>query len=154
MAKNMQVASPDIQEMVQSIVREYGLDKYIDFQVMNKFKAKEVVKVQVANPLVNTLTSKEVVVFVYEDAFDRVDDATKMMWLKSELNKVSYDLEKEKVSISNKVVSVHLDFYQTYGKDAIDKAELAIHTIAILEEEEKQRKADAKASKKTKKNKY
>ena len=150
MAKNMCVASPDIQEMVQDIVREYGLDKYIDFQVMNKSKAKEVVKVQVANPLVNTLTSKEVVVFVYEDAFDRVDDATKIMWLKSELNKVSYDFEKDKVSISNKIVSVDFDFYQTYGKDAIDKAELAIHTIAMLEDEEKQRKKELKNSKKKK----
>jgi hypothetical protein len=154
MAKNMTVASPDIQEMVQNIAKEFGLENVIDFQVMNKFKAKEVVKVQVANPLVNTLTSKEVVVFVYEDAFDRVDDVTKMMWLKSELNKISYDFEKDKVTISNKVVSVHLDFYQTYGKDAIDKAELGLHIIEQLEEEEKQRKAEAKESKKSKKKKY
>lgn len=154
MAKNMTIASPDIQQKVQDIAREFGLGNVIDFQVMNKSKAKEVVKIQVANPLVNTLTSKEVVVFVYEDAFDRVDEATQISWLKSELNRLSYDFEKDKITISNKIVSVHLDFYQKYGKEAIDKAELALLTIEQLEEEEKQRKAEAKAMKKSKKKKF
>ena len=154
MAKVLKIASPDIQDMVKEIVKEYGLDEYVKFQVMSVPKSKDVVKVQLASSLVNTLLSKEVVVYVYEDAFDRVDDATKMIWLKSELNKVSYDFEKDKVSISNKVISIHYDFYLKYGKDACDKAEVAIHTIEMLEEEEKQRKAEEKASKKSKKKKY
>ena len=91
-----------------------------------------------------------------EDAFDRVDEATQVMWLRSELSKVSYDSEKDKVVIGAPMISVPLYFYQKFGNVALQNAELALHTIQQLEDEEKQRKAEAKAAKsgKRKKNNY
>ena len=37
MAKVLKIASPDIQDMVKEIVKEYGLDEYVKFQVMFSF---------------------------------------------------------------------------------------------------------------------
>ena len=155
MAK-LDIASPDIQKLVQDIANETGLSQFVSFQALNVKKSKEVVKVKKASPETEVLSDKEVIVLVYEDAFDRVDEATQLMWLRSELSKVSYDSEKDKVVIGVPMISVPLYFYQKFGNVALQNAELAIHTIQQLEDEEKQRKAEAKAAKsgKRKKNNY
>jgi hypothetical protein len=75
------------------------------------------------------------------------------MWIRLAMDCVSYDSEKEKVSIKTPMVKVPLYSYQKFGKVAVDNAELAIHTINQIQEEEKMRKAEEKTAKKDKKKK-
>ena len=151
------MASPDIQELVQEVANEMGLTQMgVEFQALNIKKSKEVVKVQKANEVTEILSDREtlVVVIVYEEAFDRVDEKERWMWIRQALDRVTYDAEKDKVSLVTPMVSVPLGFYQKYGNVALQNAELALLTIQQIEDEEKQRKEAEKALKKSKKKKF
>ena len=153
MAK-LTMASPDIEKLVQDVATEMGLTQMgVEFQALNTKKAKEVVKISKASEVTEILSDKEnlVVVIVYEEAFDRVDEKDRWMWIRMALDCVSYDMEKDKISLNTPIVAVPLGYYQKYGNVAVQKAELALLTIQQIQDEEKERKAAEKALKKSKK---
>jgi hypothetical protein len=155
MAK-MEIASPEIQELVENVAKEMGLTEIgIEFQALNVSRAKEVVKVQKASEVTEILSNKEtlIIVIVYEEAFNRVTEKDRWMWIRQALDRISYDMEKDKVSLVTPMVSVPLGFYQKYGNVALENAELALLTIQQIEDEAKQRKAE-KVKTKSKKNRY
>jgi hypothetical protein len=144
------LASPDINNLVQEVAKELGLTQYgIEFVTMKK-KSKEVITVKKAGELFEAYVKKEkmLAVLVYEEAFDKVEEKDQWMWVRQALARVSYDLEKDKVSLNAPMLSVPLDFYQKYGNVAMQNAELALLTVQHLQDEEKQRKEEEKTSKK------
>lgn len=155
MAK-IEKASIEIEEMVDAVAEEMGFNQLgLEFLVFNVKKAKEVVKIKRADEVTEVAIKKEdvLVVFVYEKAFEKVDKANQVMWIRGEMDKVSYDYERDKISLKASMISLPLSFYQKYGESALQNAELAIHTIQQVEEEEKQRKAEANGRKKSQKRK-
>lgn len=147
------LASPDIDKMVQDVAREFGLiQNGVEFVTMRK-KAKEVVTVKKAGELFEAYVKKEkmLAVLVYEDAFDKVEEKDQWMWIRQALARISYDIEKDKVSLNAPMLSVPLYFYQKYGNVAMQNAELGVLTIQHIEDEEKQRKEEEKALKKKRK---
>lgn len=153
MAK-LTMASPDLEKLVQEVAQEMGLTQMgVEFQALNAKKAKEIVKVSKANEVTEILSDKEnlVVVIAYEEAFDRVDEKTRWMWIRMALDCVSYDPEKDKISLSTPTITVPLGFYQKYGNVAVQNAELALLTIQQIQDEEKERKEAEKALKKARK---
>ena len=156
MAK-IEKASIEIEEMVDAVAEEMGFNQLgLEFLVFNVKKAKEVVKIKRADEVTEVAIKKEdvLVVFVYEKAFEKVDKANQLMWIRSEMDKVSYDYERDKISLKASMISLPLSFYQKYGESALQNAELAIHTIQQVEEEEKQRKAEENGRKKAKRKKF
>lgn len=148
------MASPDLEKLVQEVAQEMGLTQMgVEFQALNAKKAKEIVKVSKANEVTEILSDKEnlVVVIAYEEAFDRVDEKTRWMWIRMALDCVSYDPEKDKISLSTPTITVPLGFYQKYGNVAVQNAELALLTIQQIQDEEKERKEAEKALKKARK---
>lgn len=152
MAK-LKIASPDIQKLVQDVVTEAGLSNIIKFQALSVPKSKEVVKVKKASSDAEALSDKEVIVIVYEEAFDRVTESEQLEWLRREISKVSYDVEKDKVVIGCPILSVPLYHYQKFGEKALQSAELALMVVQQIEDEEKLRKAAAKEAKANKRKK-
>lgn len=153
MAK-LTMASPDIEKLVQDVATEMGLVQMgVEFQALNTKKAKEVVKISKASEVTEILSDKEnlVVVIVYEEAFDRVEEKDRWMWIRMALDCVSYDMEKDKISLNTPIVAVPLGYYQKYGNLAVQKAELALLTIQQIQDEEKEKKAAEKALRKSKK---
>lgn len=88
---------------------------------------------------------------LYEEAFKRVDDATKLIWIQNLLSQISVDLDKDKIIITKPEINLSLGMYRKYGSVAVDKAELALMTLAQIADEEKERKANNKKEKKNKK---
>ncbi len=154
MAKEASECSFEIQKLVQEISSEMGLEQMIKFKTLNVTNAKKVVEIKMSNIITKALTDKEVFVLVYEDAFDLVGDDVKYMWLRVALNAVSYDSEKEKINIESDNVKNLIEMYRKYGKTVIDNVELANLTIVQIQEQEKARKAEEKANKKSKKKKF
>jgi hypothetical protein len=153
MAK-LTMASPDLEKLVQEVAQEMGLTQMgVEFQALNAKKAKEIVKVSKANEVTEILSDKEnlVVIIAYEEAFDRVDEKTRWMWIRMALDCVSYDPEKDKISLSTPTITVPLGFYQKYGNVAVQNAELALLTIQQIQDEERERKEAEKALKKARK---
>lgn len=148
------MASPDLEKLVQEVAQEMGLTQMgVEFQALNAKKAKEIVKVSKANEVTEILSDKEnlVVIIAYEEAFDRVDEKTRWMWIRMALDCVSYDPEKDKISLSTPTITVPLGFYQKYGNVAVQNAELALLTIQQIQDEERERKEAEKALKKARK---
>lgn len=153
----LSIARPETEKLVQDVAREMGLIAYgLVFQTLCTKKSKEVVKVLKANEPTEIVTDKEklIVVIIYEDAFDLVDDKTRYMWVRMALDTVSYDMEKDKVSLSAPTITMTLGCYQKFGNVATQHAELSLHIIQQLEELEKQRKAEAKAAKASRKKRF
>lgn len=152
----LRLASPEVEKLVQEVAQEMGLvQQGLEFQALCTTKAKDIVKVSKAGEVAEVVSDKEnlLVVVVYEDAFDVVDEKTRYMWTRMALDSVVYDSEKNKVTLSVPMLTMTLGCYQKFGNTATQHAELALHTIQQLEEAEKQRKAEAKATAKARKRK-
>ena len=81
-----------------------------------------------------------------------VDDETKRLWVENALNPVRYDIEKDKVTIGGEpTITVDLGMYHTYKGVIVEKLELAALTLQQIADEEKARKEQEKAAKKSKK---
>ena len=151
MAK-IEKASQEIEKMASDVLDEMGYGQIGEVLVFNMKKSNEVVKIKLADEVTETAIEKEdvIVVFVYEKAFEKVDKSTQMMWLRSEMDKLSYDYERDKFSLKTPMISLPLSFYQKHGEAAVKNLELAYYTIQQIQEEEKQRKAEEKVLKKSK----
>lgn len=145
---NYTKASEEIENLVIEISNELGLINYgIDFEPLFVKKAKEVCKIVRANQLAEYATKREDLVFIlcYEDAFDLVDEKTKYMWLRMEMDKVSYDTEKEKMLIGCPQITVPVGFYEKFKGAAVESALLGQYTIAQIEEKKKEEAEQRKA---------
>lgn len=143
----------EVQDIVHEIAGELGLEQFMDFEALYVAKAKEVVTVSKASAIAEYLSSRDdlILIFVYEKAFDLVDEKTKYMWLRMAMDQISYDTEKDKVTIGCPSIIVPVGFYQKYEKAAVDAALLGQLTIAQILDKEKEEKEAKKAEKAAKK---
>lgn len=149
-------ASEDIAKIVDEVAAELGYDNFLDFETLSVAKAKDVVTVSKASSVVEFFSKRDdlILVFVYEKAFDMVEDKDKYMWIRLALEQIVYDTEKDKVSIGTPSITVPVGCYEKWKNVAVDSALLAQYTISQIkdqEAEEKARKAAEKAAKKKKK---
>ena len=166
MAKYSQ-ASQEVEDLVNDIANELGLVHLgVDFQPIFVNKSKEVCKVVKANELFEYTSKREDLVFVVcnEEVFDGTDpqghpyadEKTKYLWLRTEMEKVSYDTEKDKLVLGCPSIVLPIGLYEKFkedGKDTIliQNALLGQYTIAKIEQdkkEEAERKKALKAKKK------
>lgn len=153
MAKYSQ-ASESIDRLINDISNDLGLIHYgVDFQPLCVNKAKEVCKLVKANELAEYASERENLVFVvcYEDAFDLVDEKTQYMWLRMEMEKITYDTEKDKMSIGCPQITVPVGFYEKYKEAAVDTALLGQYTIAQIEDKKREEAAQKRAERAAKK---
>lgn len=153
--KKLTLASPEYVDLVNKVAKRKSISNYVEFQVFNLRKSKkDVIKIQKANEIVELALEKEdvIVVSIYEQAFDMVDEQTRELWIENALNSVHYDLEKDKVTIGGEpTITVDLGMYHTYKDVIIQKLELAALTLQQIADAEKEKKAQEKAMKKSKK---
>lgn len=141
-------ASETIEKLVNDIANELNLINYgVDFQPLCVNKAKEVCKVVRANELAEYASKRDDLVFVicYEEAFDQVDEQTKYLWLRTEMDKVSYDTEKDKLVIGCPLFTIPVGMYEKYKGAVVDAALLGQYTIAQIEEKKKEEAEQRKA---------
>ena len=136
-------------EFVESHFSDTGLDHFITLKVIGVSKQSQVFSVSKANGLIEYIGNLDdaVVVSVYEDAFDRLDDNTKNLLIKDALAQISYDDEKEKIIITKPQIMVTVGGRQTFGENLIDAVEASLHVIESIEEEVKEQKAAEKEAK-------
>ena len=155
MNKSLRIASEDYTNLVKKVADEIGIGKYIDMNVFDMVKSnKEVIKVKKTSvPTELVLDGEDMVdVYIYEAAFDLVDEQTQRLWIENALCQVAYDLEKSKLVIGKEPsITLPLGMYNKYKDVAVQKLELAALTVQQIKEKEKEEKAKAKEAKKAKK---
>ena len=88
---------------------------------------------------------------IYEDALDRLTDKMKEDLIEGALSKVSYDSEKDRLTVDNSQYGELLRMRIKHD-DYLDTIETSLMTIEDIAEEEKERKREEKEAKKNKKN--
>jgi len=149
MAKFFEI-SEENQEIFDTIWSESGMFNYIDLKLLGVSKAKEVIKVQKTNPQAEYLGKcpDSIVVTVYEQAFDRLDDRGKKLLAEDALSVVSFDSEKDKIIVGAPQVVVSVGGRAKYGDELINVSEAAVLAIQQIAEEEAEKKAAEKQAKK------
>lgn len=142
--------SDDTRNLVDEILGKSGLANFVNAEVMSISKQKQIVTVKRANATTEYLANKpdSICIYVYEEAFDRLDDNARFLVMEDALNTVYYDTEKDKIVITPQQISVTVGGRAKYGEPLINAIEAGVHAIAQIEEEERERKEQAKKSKK------
>ena len=153
MAKFFEI-SEENQQIFDDVWQESGMFNYIDLKVVGTPKAKEVIKVQKTNPYAEYLGKcpDSIIVTVYEEVFDRLDDKNKKLLVEDALSLVSYDSEKDKINVGAPQIVITVGGRMKYGEELINAAEIAVTMIQEIEEEKKAQREAEKAAKKAKKN--
>ena len=138
----------DTIELAESLFEDTCLSQVgINIKVLATTKAKNVVKVSKANPTMQYLTSNDIIMVVYEEAFDRLNDEYKKELMEGALSNVSYDSEKDKLNVEGDIAKEIFAMRQKYP-DYVDVMEASYLIIQQIEEDEKEKKAEKAAKKK------
>ncbi len=151
--------SQDIAELAQDKFEETGLPQMgINLKVLSITKSKNVLKVSRANATTHFLTDKDVILIVYEEAFDRLSDEFKNKLMEGAISNISYDTEKDKLNVENDIAKEMFRMRRQHDNyvDVVETSYLVVEQIEDEEkrrkEEEKLRKAEERAAKKRNQN--
>lgn len=145
--------SNDLVELGQLKFNETGLnDVGIRLKVLSLTKSNVAAKVTKANATTNFISHGQidVVLYLYEELLDRLDDDMKDRLIEGALSNLSYDGEKDKLNIDNSPFGEVIRMSKKYP-DYVSDLETAQLTIEQLQEEIKERKAAEKEAKKASK---
>ena len=147
--------SDDIVELIENQFSETGLEPYgINLKILSTVKSKELMTVAKESAKTEFLSkSKDLItITVYEALFDRLDDEAKNMLTEMYLSGVSYDSEKDKITVDKNPVNLILNMRRKYGDDILNKVELVYMVMQEMIEEEKEKKRAEKEAKKARRN--
>jgi len=143
--------SEDVLDLALNKFEETSLSELgINLKVLSTSKAKNVLKVSRANAILNNLTNNDIILVIYEEAFDRLNDEHKEKLLEGCLSNVSYDSEKDKLNVDGDIAREIFRMRRKYP-EYVDILEASYIAIEQIEEEEKERKEAEKLTKKAKK---
>ena len=144
--------SKDIADLAQEKWENTGLAQMgIELKVISTPKAKSILKVQRANATTNYLTKKDVILIIFEEAFDRLTEEHKNLLMEGAISNISYDADKDKLNVESDFAREIFRMRRKY-QNYVDVAEESYIVIETIEEEEKQRKEAERLAKKEKKN--
>lgn len=139
--------SEDVLSLALQKFSDTELDKIgINLKVLSTSKAKSVLKVSRANAILNNLTNNDVILVIYEEAFDRLSDEYKEKLLEGVFSNVSYDTEKDKLNVEGDIAKEMFRMRKKYS-NYVDVMEASYLVISQIEDEERQRKEEEKATK-------
>ena len=144
--------SEDILQMAMDKFEATGLMQVgLNLKVMSTTKSKDVLKVSKASATTQFLSKNtDIILVVYEEAFDRLPGNLQAKLMEGALSNVSYDNEKDKINVDTSQYGEIMRMRQKY-EDYVDIVETAMTVIQSIEEEEKKRKEMEKAAKQAKK---
>ena len=139
--------SADIVELAQSKFEDTGLAQMgINLKVMSITKAKNVLKTSKAGATIQYLTSKDVFLVVYEEAFDRLSQEMQEKLMEGAISNISYDTEKDRLLVETDIAKELFRMRRKY-ENYVDIMEASYAVIEQIEDEEKRRKEEEKLKK-------
>ena len=142
--------SEDLANLGQSKFIETGLsDVGIRLKVLSLTKSNVAAKVQKANATTNFISHGQIdlVLYLYEDVLDRLDEDTRARLIEGALSNAYYDSDKDKLNIDNSPFGEVIRMSKKYP-NYIQDLETVQLTIEQILEEEKERKAAEREAKK------
>ena len=138
--------SANLLELANGKFEEAGLAHTVSLRVLSTKKAKNVLKVSRANAILNGVTKDDVVLIIYEEAFDRLSDEFKEKLMEGAFSGVSYDSDKDKINVDGDIAKEIFRMRKKY-QNYVDIVEASYLVVEQIEDEEKQRKEEEKMRK-------
>ena len=136
-----------IVEKARDIFEETGLPQMgISLKILSTPKAKAVLKISRANATTNFLTKNDIILLVYEEAFDRLSDEFKSKLMEGAISNITYDSEKDKINVEGDIAKEIFRLRKKYD-NYVDVVETSYIVMQQIEDEEKQRKEEEKMRK-------
>lgn len=118
----------DTKEMFRTVIETSDLGRVLKFDIITNNKLKEMFKVSKTNDYENLRARTDVKIFINEEVFEKLDEIQRIIVVESALAYVSYDFEKDKLTISKPDVMGHSGVISKFG----DKVYL--NTLEIIKE--------------------
>lgn len=152
---NFGEVSDDVRVVLDEVVEQTNLENFMNIYYYAVSKQKGVIKVSKLNQMGEAVSKKPgtVVITVAEEIFERLDPNQQKMLVEDAINQISYDDEKDKISIEAPAITMTVGGWRKYGAELANAYEMSLLTAQQLEEEKKEAKAAASEEKKTKRNK-
>lgn len=144
MAKLSELSEDNV-KIVNDVIDERDLNRYMEFKLFSISKMATVIKVNKASAQTEAIAKKQdlCVITIYEEAFDRLDEPSKKLIVENAISQVGYDTEKGRIIITQPDICVTSGARQIYGDallNAVESSSLAIQQIADEEKERKESK--------------
>lgn len=147
--------SEETQNLIDSVLNSnsslltYGLQ----IDVIGVTKSKELIKVAKGTEVIEHYADKTdmVIIYIYEAAFDLLDEQTKRINIENAIEGIVFDSEKDKISIEKPNINMYSSTYRTHKLSAVESLERASLVISQIEQQEKDEKEAKKIEREMKK---
>lgn len=137
----------EIINLVQDEFKKTGLPQMgITLKVVSVTKQKQILKVAKASSTIEFLgkLNDAVILYIYEEAFDRMDDENRRLLIEDALSTISYDSDKDKIIITQPQINITIGGNAKYGERLVNACEISVHIMEEIEEESKDKKSQSK----------
>lgn len=124
MAENERYAelSEDIRELFDTIFKSKSFALQIGFKFVYDSKLKQVIKIQKLTEIYNFLLNKEVLVFVNEDLYDKLDEESLTILFEQEIDKLGINNKTGKIVMNKPDIITFSPLINKYGAEKIMRA--------------------------------
>lgn len=134
----------DTKEVFQSVIDVTDLERVLNFDLVTNNKLKELFKVAKTNDYEKHKTGVDVKIFINEDVFEKLDEIQQVIAAEAALAYVSYDFEKDRLTISKPDVMGHSGVISKFGdKVYLNTLQVIRETFNQLKEQKEEEGAEA-----------
>ena len=125
--------SDDVRTKFMEVYNSKSFPIQIGFKFIDDNKLKQVIKIQKLSEVYQFIVEKEVMVFINEDLYYKMDDDSSInILIEQELDKLSINIDNGKITMSKSDLITSAGLINKYGSDAVLRA----NQIDILSNEQ------------------
>lgn len=149
MAKN-ETLNPEIQELVDKIADEFGLNQQMGIEVIAVASQPQLIKVGKATNGEEYFARKSdfITLRIYQKAFELLEPRQQELLIRDALLGVYYDLDKDRIVTKTPTVTITENGYKAHGTELVDAAIVGVNTIIHIKEMEREAKKAEREAKK------
>tara|TARA_R100001510_G_C7633072_1_gene191656 strand:+ start:745 stop:1164 length:420 start_codon:yes stop_codon:yes gene_type:complete len=126
----------DTQEIFDEVIRNSGLDRYINIKLLVDNKQKKKVAKPYKSPnLLKHETKNDVYIIINELIFEQLETWQKLMVAEEAIAGISFDTEKDKLEIKTGDISTFSGLLKKYGYERYEVVEESVKTLYNVERE-------------------
>ena len=114
--------SEDTLELIQGLVSKMALPFNLRIKYMGNSKQKQLVKLQKVSDVFSHITNIDLLMFVNEDYYIRLEEKNAEILIYQELDRLQFDIEKGTFKIAKFLLQTNPGVLKKYGIDAVAEA--------------------------------
>lgn len=134
-----QEPSLDTQHIFNKVIVATGLSNYMKITILANNTAKQIFKVTKANDLIKFMSGNDVLIIINEVVLDKLTEEQKYLVAEEALAYVSYNMDKDKIFISQPDFVAHSGILRKHSFETIEIVRESVKTLfSTLKQEEEE----------------